>query len=142
MELKPHEWSVVIAVGTVIVIPLLVTGWKKLVSYYKAAQDAAMAARLKDYVTREELEVQFDTLTDLQNRQHAENQRFLAENHKFLDTIRTEALKREEKLSTLIQQASDQNSKQNERIGGEVHHVNQRVDTVLQMLGDRRQRTR
>lgn len=135
MELEPHEWSVVIAVGTVIVVPLTLTIWKKLRAHYREAQEAKMAERLRPFVTRQEVEMQFDTLTSMQIEQHAENQ-------KYLDTIRTEALRREEKLSTLIKEAGASSTSQNDRIRGEVHAVNQRVDSVLQMLGDRRQRPR
>lgn len=142
MDLKPHEVTIGIAIASLIVIPLIMSAWKKLVSWYKTAQDAALSSRLKEYVTRSEMEMQFDTLTDLQNRQHAENQRFLQDNQSFLDTIRTEALRREEKIITLIKETGDHSSKQNDRIQGEVHKVNTRVDSVLQMLGDRRQRPR
>ena len=135
MALEPHQWSLVIAVGTVIVVPALVGVGKKMVSFYRDSRDKRLADKLQGYISRKEMEVQFEQLQAIQAQQHAENRAFL-------DTIRSEAIRREERLTTIIQTTSAQTAVDTRELRGEVGKVNSRVDNVLQMLGDRRARPR
>lgn len=114
MEHNPAYWIPIgIAVASLVVVPALVAVGKRLLDAWREAQHARLA---KLFMPREEIEMQWDQLSKTQARQHAENR-------DFLETIRTEAHKREERLLEAIESGRT-----------EVGTVHQRVDRLFELI--------
>lgn len=124
--MQPHEVSIAIAVASLIVIPTLIAVGKRLVSMWRESRHARL---VKLFVPREEMDVQFDTLSKTQDRQHAENR-------DFLDTIRREAHMREGKILASIEGVSNQHREESRRLGTDVARVGTRVDTLFERLAE------
>jgi hypothetical protein len=121
---------VAIAIGTVVVVPLLVAVGKHWVSMWRAWRHARMS---KVFITRTEVEVQFAKLAETQAAQHAQNQALL-------DTIRAEGQQREGRLLGTLESFQVQNREEAKAQSGKIETVSGRVHDVLLMLGDRRGR--
>lgn len=112
--IPPQLWvPIMIAVASLIVVPLVVAFFKKLREIYLEARLAKLKA---SFVTREEHDRQFEDMTKAQSVNHRENR-------DFLDTIRTEAQKREARLLGEISATRN-----------DVREVHGRVDTLYQQL--------
>lgn len=122
--MKPHEVQIVvtvaIAIGTVILVPLI----KRMWGAWQEAQHARLA---KVFALREDIEAKFDELQQRQDKQHAENR-------EVLDRIRTEAHQREGKILGSIQAVSNQNRGESARLGTDIATIAQRVDRVFERL--------
>jgi len=103
--------TVSIAVASVIVVPALVAIARRLYGAWHEAQQARLA---KAFVLREELERKFSEMKATQTEQHAENR-------EFMDTIRTEAHRREEKILASIDRVGARVDRVFERIPGGRH---------------------
>lgn len=135
--MDPLHVTIAIAVCTLIVVPL----GKHVLDRYRQAHERAEAARLEmvitqrlaTYVTTEEHEMQFQTLTDTQDRQHRQNQ-------DFLETIRTEALTREGRVLGSIEALANATRSGERELRTEIANQSLRIDEVLRAMitGDRR----
>lgn len=127
----PHtvQWVPIgVAVGTVIVVPAAVWIGKKIA----AAWHRHRVELLSDvFVTREEFTRQFEQISDTQARQHGENKALL-------EALRVEGKDRETKLTTLLDTARKDHRDEARELRDNVGEVHKRVDTVLNMLGNRR----
>lgn len=118
MGSNPAYWVPIgIAVASLVVVPALVAVCKRLLEAWREAQQARLA---KLFITREEHEMNFDAMTHTQAKQHAENR-------DFLDTIRTEAHNREERLLEAINSGNN-----------EVGKVHARVDKLFELITGRK----
>lgn len=101
--------SVGIAVASLIVVPFVLHMIKQFRIARREAKAAELAKVLAMYVTKTEHDVQFERMEETQARNHRENR-------DFLDTIRTDAHKREG------------------RILASIHNLGSRVDTIFENL--------
>lgn len=128
MKLDPQHVAIGVAIAGLVVVPAVVALTKRLLQAWHEARYGRLA---KVFATREEVEMNFDELRKVQERQHAENR-------DFLDTIRTEALAREGRLTAILETYRQEQRTDTKDVREEVGEVHKRVDSVLGMLGNRR----
>jgi biopolymer transport protein ExbB/TolQ len=125
---KPQELQTIvtvsIAVASVVVVPALVAIGKRL---FRAWREAHQAHLSKMFVVREEWEQKFADMQAQQAQQHAENR-------EFMDTIRTEAHRREGKILASIEAVSNQHRQESQRLGTDIARVAARVDRVFERM--------
>jgi hypothetical protein len=127
-NLAPWIVPVAIAVGTVIVVPILRAAGKHWVEMWREWRHKRLS---KVFITRTEVEMQFATLARTQAEQHAQN-------HALLDAIRAEGQQREGRLLGTLESFQQQNRDDAKEHRGQIATVSGRVDDVLKMMGDRR----
>lgn len=109
--------QIAIALGTVILVPSVIFVLKHYLRQRRIARHAELC---EHFATRDEID-----------KKHQENVALL-------DAIRSEGLTREGKILASIDALSSRNSQEVNDLRAGVRDVHQRVDTVLQMMGDRR----
>lgn len=121
---NPATWAIyipiAIAIASLIVIPLMRWVFK---DYFDKRAKARMAELAKLFVSHDEI-----------HEKHEENK-------KLLEAIRHDGKEREGRLTGLINAMSVQNQTFQTQVSQDFRTVNGRVDSVLQMVGDRRRRT-
>lgn len=135
MSIEPQHYPIVIAVASLIVVPVVV----KLATYLwalwaerrDARIDAAIAGKLTGYATTEELDMHIDTLRDQQEAHHAQNR-------ELLKSIKDDGLRREGLIIGQIKQAQDENRANDTKQESAMTVLHGRIDRVLELQGDRR----
>jgi hypothetical protein len=129
---QARDWlTLAIAIASVIIVPLLISIGKRIRAHWAEARLAELRAH---FATRQ----QFDDLLEQQVKQeHTQAERH-QENRDFLDTMRIEALKREERIIATIEKGQDKAHTDLRDMREQVGKVHSRVDNVLEMLGNRR----
>lgn len=104
--MTPQEVTLLVATLTVIVVPASVAIGKRVHAWWMAHRHKKLAEK---FITREEHEMQFQTMAEQQSAQHQENK-------DYLDTIRSEAHDREKRLLRSIEASQQDNRETRTRV--------------------------
>lgn len=128
----PNAWVVPIAIfiGSAIVLPAVVALGKRMLQAWRDHRHKILA---ESFCTRKEVEVQFQTLSEVQAKQHAENQ-------KALDALRMDGKEREGRIAGLFEAMHREVKEEGKELRENVGQVHSRVDSLFGVLQDRRRR--
>jgi hypothetical protein len=119
-DVPPHIVSIYIAVFTVIVMPIVWWIVRKIDQHRREAKarelEKTLDLKLKGYVTTTEL----------------------ASIDRRLEAIQMDGREREGRIIGTITAVGQQAATESQRLGNEIKHANQRIDSVLGILGNRR----
>lgn len=137
MTIAPAHYPVLIAIASLIVVPLIVFSakqvWALWVENRDRRLDAAITAKLGDYVTTEALDEKLEMMQRHQDELHRQNTLFL-------DTIRIEGQRREGMILGALNTAAEERREDMKEIRDTIGEVHRRVDRVLELSGERRGR--
>lgn len=137
MNIAPAHYPIIIALCSVILVPFVVWAIRSVWALWSENRDARLAkaieARLAGYVTSEDFEMKIETMRAHVDELHEQNR-------DFLDTIRTEGIKREGMILGAIEAQAKERRADAEAVTTAVGEVHRRVDQILlyQVHGDRR----